>query len=87
MPEMFLDESTSGAGAVREKWREVRIERSLRRALAAALLAAGLMVNTPGLAQDKKPNILFVLMDNLGYANWASMAGEYCAAPSVDLTH
>jgi hypothetical protein len=79
----------ASAGTVRseKKWREVRIERSLRRALGAALLAAGLMVNTPGLAQDKKPNILFVLMDNLGYANWASMAGEYCAAPSVDLTH
>ena len=80
MPETFLDENTSGSnwaaepsGNVmfafcdRDKWREVRLTRCLRRALAAALLATGLMGKTPAIAQDKKPNILFVLMDNLGY--------------------
>jgi arylsulfatase A-like enzyme len=89
MPETFLDESTSGSawaaeasGAARfapydrDKCREVRnIERYLRRALAAALLAAGLMVNTPALAQDKKPNILFALMDNLGYGELGVYGG------------
>ena len=55
MPEMFLDENTSGSawaaeasGNVRfafhdrDKRREVRFTRCLRRVLAAALLAAGL---------------------------------------------
>lgn len=88
MPETFLDENTSGSnwaaepsGNVmfafcdRDKWREVRLTRCLRRALAAALLAAGLMVNTPAIAQDKKPNILFVLMDNLGYGELGVYGG------------
>jgi hypothetical protein len=89
MTETFLDESNSGSawaaeasGAAmfalydRDKCREVRnIERYLRRALVAALLAAGLMVNTPALAQDKKPNILFALMDNLGYGELGVYGG------------
>jgi arylsulfatase A-like enzyme len=88
MPETFLDENTSGSnwaaepsGNVmfafcdRDNWREVRLTRCLRRALAAALLAAGLMVNTPAIAQDKKPNILFVLMDNLGYGELGVYGG------------
>jgi hypothetical protein len=88
MPETFLDENASGSnwaaepsGNVmfafcdRDKWREVRLTRCLRRALAAALLAAGLMVNTPAIAQDKKPNILFVLMDNLGYGELGVYGG------------
>jgi arylsulfatase A-like enzyme len=59
-----------------DKWREVRsIARCLRRALAAPLLAAGLVVSTPALAQDKKPNILFVLMDNLGYGELGVYGG------------
>jgi arylsulfatase A-like enzyme len=88
MPETFLDENTSGSNWAAEasgnvmfafcdpdKWREVRLTRCLRRALAAALLAAGLMVNTPAIAQDKKPNILFVLMDNLGYGELGVYGG------------
>jgi hypothetical protein len=88
MPETFLDENASGSnwaaepsGNVmfafcdRDKWREVRLTRCLRRALAAALLATGLMVNTPAIAQDKKPNILFVLMDNLGYGELGVYGG------------
>jgi hypothetical protein len=33
------------------------------------------MVNTPAIAQDKKPNILFVLMDNLGYGELGVYGG------------
>jgi hypothetical protein len=33
------------------------------------------LVNTPAIAQDKRPNILFVLMDNLGYGELGVYGG------------
>ena len=87
MPEMFLDESTSGARGPQnvrqrdvrllrwDKWQEVRIERCLRRSLAGLLVAVALMVTAPALAQNERPNILFVLMDNLGYGELGVYGG------------
>ena len=63
------------------KRREVRFERCLRRSLAGLLVAVALMVNTPVLAQDEKPNILFVLMDNLGYGELGVYGGGELRAP------
>src|ERR1700687_3122878 len=43
--------------------------------LAGALLAASLVAHAPAFAQDKKPNVVFILADNVGYGDLGPYGG------------
>jgi arylsulfatase A-like enzyme len=45
----------------------------------AFVLAVG-----PALAQDKKPNIVFILADNVGYGDLGSYGGGGAPTPRLD---
>ena len=55
----------------------------LRLLLAAATLAASVLGLAPAFAQDKKPNIVFILVDNVGWGNFGVYGGA-TPTPRID---
>jgi arylsulfatase A-like enzyme len=54
-----------------------------RNVLASAVLAASVVALTPAFAQDKKPNVVFILADNVGYGDLGPYGGgELRGAPT-----
>ncbi|MCQ0091859.1 arylsulfatase [Roseovarius sp. M141] len=48
-----------------------------------ALIGAAMCVALPASAQDEKPNVVFILVDNVGYGDW-SVYGGTTATPRID---
>jgi len=62
----------------------MRAFRSLGTGVALTLAVAA----TPALAQSQKPNVVFILADNVGYGDLGSYGGgELRGAPTSDLTN
>src|SRR5262245_9884486 len=59
----------------------------LKRAITAMAVALGtvaaMLLPSPGAAADAKPNIVFILVDNVGWGDW-SVYGGTTATPHID---
>jgi hypothetical protein len=55
--------------------------KSMRDLLLAPIVAVTMMAGAPASAQQPKPNIVFILADNLGYGDIGVYGGGDCAAP------
>lgn len=54
--------------------------KSIAHGLMLASFAAMTVASTPAAAQEKKPNVVFMLADNVGYGASDPTAGASCAA-------
>jgi hypothetical protein len=53
------------------------------RALGCALIGATMFAALPALPQEKKPNVVFILVDNAGWGNFGVYGGTI-PAPRID---
>src|SRR5271170_8427712 len=51
--------------------------------LAGAILATSIVVPAPALAQNQKPNVVFILVDNVGWGNFGVYGGTI-PTPRID---
>ena len=52
---------------------------TMLRTLGCAIIAAATFAALPAMAQQNKPNVVFILLDNVGYGDWALTAAASCA--------
>src|ERR1700743_1350593 len=60
----------------------MRLTRSF--ALWSAALLAGLFPQFPARAADNRPNIVFLLTDDMGYGDCACYGGKFVPTPNID---